>query len=272
MTEQTALQKYIDGKIPPAMQDNYRDAVSLIKGGWNAAMHFARGGLPPCLPNLAPLTVMEEARKEGLIEFENRIKAIWEQGDLPFLVHLCGGNETQLIQIFRDIKPGDFIFSGHRSHYHYLLAGGSPEKLEEKIRRGDSMFVFDRELNFFTSSVLASTCCIAAGVAWQIKEQMASKVDGHQSDPPRVWCFLGDGAEDEGHFYEAVTFVQGNQLPCTFIIEDNDRSVDTSKARRGRHVIAWPSCVYRYSYTPTYPHAGSGCKHTIRFNPAIRPS
>jgi pyruvate dehydrogenase E1 component alpha subunit len=192
-----------------------------------------------------------------LIAFESGIKDLWEAGELPFLIHLCGGNEGQLINIFRDVQKGDWIFSSHRSHYHYLLAGGSEEKLKDMILRGRSMFVFDKELNFLTSSVLAGTCCIAAGVAWSLKEE------GSRAS---VWCFLGDGAEEQGHFYEAVQFVQGNKLPCKFIIEDNDRSVDTSKAqRRGDFEMKWPSCVIRYHYTPTYPHAGSGCKHHITF-------
>lgn len=200
----------------------------------------------------------ERNTKHRLIAFESHVKELWEDGELPFLLHLCGGNEEQLIEIFREVKKGDWIFSTHRSHYHYLLAGGSEERLTQLIRHGRSMFVFDKEINFLTSSVLAGTCCIAAGVAFAIKEE-GNERDNH------VWCFLGDGAEEQGHFYEAVHFVAGNRLPCTFIIEDNDRSVDTNKADRGHYDISWPDCVRRYHYTPTYPHAGSGCKFQIKF-------
>ena len=200
--------------------------------------------------------------KSELIGFELRIKDIFEQGKLPYLLHLCGGNEDQLIDIFKSILPGDWIFSSHRSHYHCLLAGGDPAVLEQMIRDGRSMFVFDRKLNFYTSSILAGTCGIAAGVAATLKDRYSSN---------RVWCFLGDGAEDEGHFYEAVNYVDGKDLPCTFIIEDNDRSVDTSKAQRGRGRIQWPDCVRRYHYTPTYPHGGAGCKTMVTFDPEIRP-
>lgn len=192
-----------------------------------------------------------------LIAFETRIKDLWEAGELPYLLHLCGGNESLLAQIFQDVKTGDWIFSTHRAHYHYLMAGGDPDHLEAMIRRGDSMFVFDKRINFLCSSVLAGTCCIAAGVARAIKDAGGSE---------RVWCFLGDGAEDQGHFYEAVAYVEGHGLPCRFIIEDNDRQVDTDKAtRRGTFEMTWPSCVTRYHYRPTYPHAGSGCKHHIQF-------
>lgn len=202
---------------------------------------------------------MFNATKEELIEFETKIHDLFEEGDLPFLTHLCGGNEDQLIEVFKDVEEGDYIFSTHRTHYHYLLAGGKPDVLEDKIKDGDSMFVFDQKLKFFSSSVLAGCTGIAAGVALSFKMQNKKN---------KVWCFIGDGAEDEGHFYEAVSLVEGWDLPCTFIVEDNDRSVDTSKKdRRGKdHPIKWPTCVRRYHYTPTYPHAGSDSGKWLKFN------
>lgn len=209
---------------------------------------------------------MNYATKEQLIAFENRIKGLWEAGDLPFLLHLCGGNEDQLIEIFAGIQEGDWIFSSHRNHYHALLAGIEPAKLEALIRSGHSMFVFDRTRNFVTSSILAGTCGIAAGVAWQLK---------HSGSSNRVWCFLGDGASEEGHAYEAALFVDANDLPCHFILECNGYQVDTPLAeRRGEHPhLQFPlgqfKCVSRYTYDRKYPHAGSGCKHQITFNPAI---
>lgn len=196
--------------------------------------------------------------KQDLIDFEKRIADRFDNGEMPYLVHLSGGNEDQLIYIFRDIKEGDYIFSTHRSHYHYLLCGGSPDDLENKILNGKSMFVFDRKLNFFSSSIVAATPSIAAGVAWALKRKGSQK---------KVWCFIGDGAEEEGHFYEAVSYVQGWNLPCTFIIEDNDRSVSSSKKeRRGEAPdFSWPSCVRRYSYVPTYPHGGTGTHGWLKF-------
>ncbi len=198
---------------------------------------------------------------QHLIEFESGIRELWEQGELPSLVHLCGGNEQQLIDIFSEIKEGDWIFSTHRTHYHALLAGIEPELLIQRIKEGDSMFVYSKRHNFLCSAVLAGCCGIAAGVAWAIKNESWGSY--------RVWCFIGDGGEEEGHFYEAAMFVEANDLPCTFIIEDNNRSVDTPRdARRGaakglEHLF---KCVRRYHYTPTYPHAGSGCSFKIEFD------
>ena len=214
---------------------------------------------------------MKHHTKESLIAFESRVKELWEAGELPYLIHLCGGNEDQLIDIFTRVEAGDWVFSTHRNHYHALLSGMSPDALEHQIRTGNSMFVFGSPddgrfrtpVNFLTSSVLAGTCCIAAGVAHRIKHEWRPDSSARM---PHVWCFLGDGAEDEGHFYEAVRFVDGHKLPCTFVIEDNDRSVDTNRAdRRGDGQMIWPHCVQRYHYKPVYPHAGSGCKFHIKF-------
>lgn len=188
--------------------------------------------------------------KSDLINFEKRIAELWEDAKILHPVHLSGGNEDQLIEIFNEIKSGDYIFSSHRNHYHYLLAGGEPEKLEKKILEGYSMHIFDRKRNFLSSAIVAGTASIAAGVAWALKQKNSKN---------NVWCFVGDGAEDEGHFYEAVRYVDGHGLPCKFIIEDNNRSVETSKFERyGKSEIKWPECVIRYHFKSTYPHVGTG--------------
>jgi len=196
-----------------------------------------------------------------LINFEKEIVEIFKQRILPFMMHLSGGNENELIELFKEIKAEDYVFSTHRSHYHFLLKGGNKEKLIEKIKNNKSMFVFDKDIRFLTSSILAGTCCIATGVAYALKLKNSSS---------KVWCFIGDGAEDEGHFYEAVKYVESLQLPCTFIIEDNDRSVDSSRELRGStYVVPWPKCVRRYHYKATFPHSGPGLNETVQFDQEI---
>lgn len=207
---------------------------------------------------------MTHKTKEELIAFENRIRDIFAEGELPFLIHLDGGNEEQLIRIFNEVKPGDWILGSHRSHYLWLLAGGSEDLLESEIRAGRSMFLFNKELNFLTSSILAGTCGIAAGLA------LSLKMEGSTA---KVWCFLGDGAADEGAFYEAANFVEGHDLPCMFIIGNNNRSVETTcEQRRGPHLKAnlWKDFLHviEYHYTSTWPHGGAGLPPgSVKFKP-----
>jgi TPP-dependent pyruvate/acetoin dehydrogenase alpha subunit len=202
---------------------------------------------------------MKYATKKELIDFEKSVAEHWEAGDLPYLIHLSGGNEDFLIDLFNEeIKDGDWIFSTHRNHHHALLSGIPRNELLAKILAGNSMFVFDGNRHFYTSSVLAGTCAIAAGVAYTLKQSGSENW---------VYCFVGDGAQEQGHFYEAVMFVEAHDLPCMFVIEDNDRSVDSSLEER--NPTKWrfedPSCVMRDEYTPTYPHAGNGTKKHIIF-------
>lgn len=188
--------------------------------------------------------------KKQLIEFEKEIGDLFDAGKIPYPIHLSGGNEKQLIEIFKKIKKGDYVFSTHRSHFHYLLKGGSPEKLKKMILEGHSICINDKNLNFFSSAIVAGCPAIATGVALALKKKKSKR---------HVFCLVGDGAEDEGHFYEAVRYVDGHNLPCTFIIEDNDRSVETTKkVRYGNTIIKWPKCVKRYHYKCNYPHVGTG--------------
>ena len=187
--------------------------------------------------------------EEDLIAFENRIGDLYLDNKLPFLFHLSGGNEKQLISIFEDINEGDYVISNHRSHYHALLHGIPPETIEDRILNGRSMFIYDRSRNFFCSAIIGGTPAIAAGIAWALKRKGSNQ---------KVWCFVGDGTEDNGHLYEAIRYVDGWDLPCKFVIENNDRSVEASNSERwgksGDYKWDSPS-VFKYKYDITYPHA-----------------
>ena len=186
---------------------------------------------------------------EEIIAFENRIGDLYLDNKLPFLFHLSGGNEEQLIDIFKDIKEGDYVISNHRSHYHALLHGIPEDVLEDRILNGRSMFVYDRERNFFCSAIIGGTPAIAAGIALALKKKGSDQ---------KVWCFVGDGTEDNGHLFEAARYVEGMDLPCTFVIEANNRSVEaTNEERWGSTAhFEWPfKCVKKYQYDITYPHA-----------------
>ena len=146
---------------------------------------------------------------DDLREFVEKIAMHHDAGRLPFALHLPGGNEEQLIDIFSHINEGDYVLSTHRNWYHALLHGLPPEEVEEKILDARSMFMFDRKRNFYVSAIIGGPVAIAAGIAWALKRKGSDK---------KVWCFLGDGTEDTGHFAEAVRYVDGFDLPCLSLI------------------------------------------------------
>jgi len=186
---------------------------------------------------------------DELISFEDEIGDLYLANKLPFLFHLSGGNEKELISIFENIDENDYVISNHRNHYHALLHGIPPEVVKNRILNGQSMFIYDRKRNFFCSAIIGGTPAIAAGIAWALKRKGSKQ---------KVWCFVGDGTEDNGHLYEAIRYADGWDLPCTFIIENNDRSVEASNSERwGKSAdYEWnSSSVIKYKYKITYPHA-----------------
>lgn len=189
--------------------------------------------------------------KDSLIAFTNKIAAHHDAGKVPFALHLPGGNEEKLIEIFSEIKTDDYVLSTHRNAYHALLHGLPEDEVEEKILNARSMFMFDRKRNFYVSAIIGGTPAIAVGIAWALKKKGSKQ---------KVWCFVGDGIEDTGHFAEAVRYVDGFDLPCKFIIEDDNMAVEVPKeVRWGTNKnLTWPDCVLRYHYSKTRPHIRTG--------------
>lgn len=187
--------------------------------------------------------------RETLIDTENRIREAFKQKKIRSMFHLSGGNEDELIRIFKDIRPQDWVFSTHRSHYHALLKGMSPDELVERVIKGESMHLYSKELKFFTSSIVGGSLPIALGVALAIKKKGLDE---------KVWVFVGDACARMGVFHECYQYASGHMLPITFVIEDNGFCINTDTE------LAWGmsdnpfSKGFGYKYKRTYPHAGSG--------------
>lgn len=175
--------------------------------------------------------------KEELIAFERDIGNIFEQAKIRAPVHLAGGNEDQLIAIFKQIKPTDWVCSTHRSHYHALLKGIPKEWIKKEILQGHSITLCNREYRFITSAIVGGIIPIAVGLA------MSGQT---------VWCFVGDMASETGIFHECVKYATGHNLPIRFVVEDNGLSVETPTRE-----------VWGYSYRSKYPHQGVSGKNVF---------
>ena len=187
---------------------------------------------------------MEPATPESLIAFEKEIEELYTDGKIHSPVHFSRGNEEELIEIFKDVKKDDWVFSTHRSHYHALLKGADPEWLKNEILENRSMHInFDK---FVTSSIVGGVLPIATGVAMALKRQ---------GSPNKVWVFVGDMASLTGIFTECESYACGHELPLELIIEDNGVSVNTPTYK------VWGAGVpntRHYSYTRGLPHHGTG--------------
>lgn len=193
---------------------------------------------------------------EELIAFEKDIADEFNAGKIPYPVHLSGGNESALIDIFKNIGRRDYICSTWRSHFHALLHGIEPAKVKAAIMAGRSITLTFPEHRFLSSAIVAGMAPIAVGLALAIKR------DGRDE---KVWCFLGDMAARTGAVHEARMYARGHRLPIVWVEENNMISVctptmDTWHSRKGDEPYGQGDQNMSYSYKLPFPHAGAGVR------------
>jgi len=203
--------------------------------------------------------------KEELISFEKEIGDTFNAGEIKAPIHLYSGNEDLIIEIFKEIDvENDWVCCTWRNHYQGLLKGIPVEVMKKNIMEGKSMVMNLPEYKFICSSIVGGIPSIAAGIAFSIKLQ---------NKPNKVWCWVGDMSAETGAFHEAYKYSVNHDLPITFIIEDNKKSVCTptpdiwgrdipyyleSKYENG---ILKQNKLYYYQYNnDKYPHAGAGMR------------
>jgi pyruvate dehydrogenase E1 component alpha subunit len=200
-------------------------------------------------------TGVDKMNKNELIAVEDYLREVWEAGNIHNPHHFCGGNEDQLIEYFERVKPDDWVFSTWRNAYHYLLKTGDVEFLLNKIIiENNSMHIIDIPRKFIASAIVGGNVAMAVGTAYAIKLRGGTE---------HVHCFIGDGSCDQGWTTEALRYAIGQDLPITFIVENNNRSVCTDiKTRWGdkdtfMEGMRFAKKVYYYEYEAVYPHVGT---------------
>lgn len=203
------------------------------------------------IKNLEQYPIVREHNwnEEELIHFENKIVESWETGKIRGPVHLSGGNEKHLIEIFKRISENDWVFSTWRSHYHALLKGVSPDWLESEILDGRSISVINREKKFYSSAIVGGIIPIATGVAMSNKQDNKNDI---------VWCFIGDMTFETGTFMENYKYIRNFELPVRFVVEDNGVSTNTPTIETWGKKLEVPNDVVYYEYEKQWPHYGTG--------------
>ena len=188
--------------------------------------------------------------KDDLISFEKEVQTIYEAGGIKAPVHLAGGNEEQLIDIFQYVHPDDWVFASWRNHYHALLHGVNRDVLMDLVVRGKSMSVYSKEPKLYTSSIVGGIIPIALGTAKAQKESGSDR---------KTWCFIGDMTFESGIFYEAYKYAKNFDLPLQFVVEDNNMSTNTPTDETWGGVKRdVPDDVIYYKYEREFPHHGTG--------------
>ena len=193
---------------------------------------------------------------DDLISFETEIADLFNAAKIRAPIHLYYGNEAQMIEIFRDVKPEDWVFCSWRSHYQCLLKGVPREQVKAEILAGHSISLCFPEYRVVSSAMVGGILPIAVGAALGIKRR---------GEKARVHCFMGDMTSETGIAHECIKYSTNHELPVRFIVEDNGKSVCTNTREAWKQSLLTyektphPLVVY-YKYETKYPHAGAGVR------------
>ena len=164
---------------------------------------------------------------------EEAIAVAYASQEMRCPVHLSIGQEAPAAAFSLVTEPGDLAVSTHRGHAHYLAKGGDLGRMLAEIYGkatgcsagiGGSMHLIDTRVGFMgTSAIVGNSIPVGVGLGLALKTR---------SIPQAACVFLGDGATEEGVFYESVNIAALRHLPVLFLCENNQYSVYTSLEQR----------------------------------------
>lgn len=184
------------------------------------------------IKELGPSLLKEIFCKMVLIRnFEVRAEAAYQQGKIGGFFHAYIGQEAIQAAAVQALGLNNWYITSYRCHALALLLGAPPNELMAELYgratgnakgRGGSMHFFtDRLLGGF--GIVGGQIPIATGAAFKIKyEEIKNEV---------AICFLGDGAVPQGAFHESLNLASLWNLPCIYVIENNQWGMGTAVER-----------------------------------------
>lgn len=172
--------------------------------------------------------------------FEDKCAEMYYRGKMFGFVHLYNGQEAVSTGVIQAMRPGsDFVCSTYRDHVHALSAGVPAREVMAELfgkatgcskGRGGSMHMFSAEHRMLGGyAFVAEGIPVAAGAAFQTKYRR--EVLGDESADQVTACFFGDGACNNGQFFETLNMAALWKLPIIFVVENNKWAIGMAHER-----------------------------------------
>jgi TPP-dependent pyruvate/acetoin dehydrogenase alpha subunit len=152
--------------------------------------------------------------------FEDLIQSLFLRGEIYGTTHLYTGQEAVAVGVASVLEERDRVAATYRGHGHALALGVDPQGVLDEMLgratgvnggRAGSMNINspkDRLVGSF--GIVGGTIAAATGVGLAL-----ARVGGV------AVCQFGDGAINQGYFYECLNFCQVKRLPVVFLCENN---------------------------------------------------
>ncbi|MHA2282077.1 MAG: thiamine pyrophosphate-dependent enzyme [Promethearchaeota archaeon] len=156
------------------------------------------------------------------------INELYKNKNFKIPIHLALGHEAIAVAVNAIMYQDDQLILPHRNiHYNMVREQSLKAIIDEFLLKKEglagarlgSMNLANEKGNIvYTSSILGNNLCVAAGLA------LGNKVKGNDNV---VFVVTGDGAIEEGAFYESLLFIRTHNLNTIIIVENNGWSLAT---------------------------------------------
>lgn len=177
---------------------------------------------------------LDLARKLILMRFvQIFINERYKNKEFEIPIHLALGHEAIALAVGETMKSDDRLVLSHRNIHYNIARGATLQALLDEYLlestglaggKQGSMNLANPDKGIpYTSSILGNNLGVGAGVALGIKAQKSGGV---------TFIVTGDGAMEEGSFYETLLLLAAQQLPSIIVIENNGWSLGSTIAER----------------------------------------
>jgi pyruvate dehydrogenase E1 component alpha subunit len=164
--------------------------------------------------------------------FEQRALSDYQRGKMGGFMHLYIGQESVAVGTCSLMGDHDHVITAYRCHAHALAVGMSMNECMAELYgkatgcskgKGGSMHFFAPDKNYWGGhGIVGGQTPLGLGLAYGIK---------YKGLKGAALCFLGDGAVNQGCFYESLNMASLFNLPVIYVIENNKYSMGTSLER-----------------------------------------
>lgn len=164
---------------------------------------------------------------------EQAIQQEYQNNGMKTPMHMSMGEEGIVAGICTALKGRAKFYGTYRSHALYIAITGETDGFFAELYgkatgpasgKAGSMHLASPDHGLvMTSAVVGTTIPVAVGGAFREKYLGTDKI---------AVVFFGDGAVDEGVFWESLNLACLWKLPVLFVCEDNGLAIHTSTAKR----------------------------------------
>lgn len=191
-------------------------------------------------PAAAPINAkLTKDEKIGILRQMIRIRRFEQQalkqynaGKMGGFMHLYIGQESVATGACSLMGDHDHVITAYRCHGHAIAVGMGMNELMAELYgkatgcskgKGGSMHFFAPDKNFWGGhGIVGGQTPLGLGLAYGLK---------YKGLKGAALCFLGDGAVNQGCFYESLNMASLYNLPVVYVIENNKYSMGTSLER-----------------------------------------